>query len=252
VLGKLARIPAPILLAASLLVTGCGGDSNSTQSSTTRTARKQPVPASLGSVESSAEDIVDFAQQGRRDKIVAAALELRQAAEGRAADDLEEAGVAPARIVALQDRARRVGDRARRARLIQVSLAANQVSALMPGLYAHYSDPVPPDVLRLDYLDREAQLRSQAGDRAPSRKAVQDLDGTWSGLRPQVLEAGGESVAVAFSRHVAAMRELARGSDERSFRAEAVKGLELVDRLEQAFRSGEGQQPESGEEPEEG
>ena len=106
----------------------------------------------------------------------------------------------------------------------------------MPGFYARYEDPVPPDVLKLDYLDREAQLRSLAGDRTSVRTAVDELSTTWTKLRPEVIDAGGDGVAGRYTRHVASMRRLAGGTDERALQKEAVTGLELVDELENQFR----------------
>jgi hypothetical protein len=230
--------------AVGAAVSGCGGGENAGATATQETLRhaptpraaKQRVPPSLGEVESSAEDIVDFARQGERAKAVAAARELRRAAEGTAASDLTKAGVEDARIAALQARARVVASVAPRADLLRIALAANQVSALMPDLYARYSDPVPPAVLELDYLDREAQLRSLARDRTAVATAVSALSSTWAGLRPRVIDAGGAEVAARYAHHVAAMRRLARGSGERALQREAVNGLALVDRLEQVFR----------------
>jgi hypothetical protein len=225
--------------------TGCGGaDAGGTATQATerpapkQRATKQPVPASLGDVESSAEDIVDFARQEERAKVVAAARELRRAAEGSAAAALTKGGAAPSRIAELQQRARLVETLAPRAALLRVALAANQVSGLMPELYARYSDRVPPAVLKLDYLDREAQLRSLAGDRAAVTAAASALSSTWRGLRPAVLDAGGDAVATRYARHVSAMGRLARDSGERALQREAVHGLALVDELEQAFRRG--------------
>jgi hypothetical protein len=222
-----------MVLAASAL--GCG-DSNGDGSETSTQAKKQAVPASLGTVESGAEDTIDFARGRDRAAVVRTSRELREAAKGAAAADLRAAEVPQDRITALQDRARLVAALAPRADLLRVSLAANQVSALMPEFYARYADPVPPEVLKLDYLDREAQLRSLAGDQPSVRAAVLELSSTWAKLRTQVIDAGGENVAASFTRHVRAMQRLVRSSDPAALQKEAVAGLELVDQLEDAFR----------------
>ena len=222
-----------IVLAAA--ASGCG-DSNGDGSETSTQSNKQAVPASLGTVESGAEDTIDLARRRDRAAVVTTSRELREAARGAAAADLRAADVPADRIAALQDRARLVAALARGAGFLRISLAANQVSALMPDLYAHYADPVPPDVLKLDYLDREAQLRSLAGDRRSVRAAVRELSSTWEKLRPQVIDAGGEKVAASFTRHVRAMQRLVRSSDRAALQKEAVAGLELVDQLEDAFR----------------
>jgi hypothetical protein len=222
-----------ILLAAA--ASGCG-DSNGDGSETSTQSKRQAVPASLGTVESGAEDTIDLARRGDRAAVVKTSRKLREAARGAAAADLRAAAVPADRIAALQDRARLVAALAPRAELLRVSLAANQVSALMPEFYARYADPVPPAVLKLDYLDREAQLRSLAGDRSSVRGAVRELSSTWATLRSQVIDAGGEKVAASFTRHVRAMQRLVRTSAQAPLQKEAVAGLELVDQLEDAFR----------------
>jgi hypothetical protein len=104
----------------------------------------------------------------------------------------------------------------------------------MPGLYARFRDRVPASVLTLDYLDREAQLRSLVGERKNVAHAVVQLASTWSRLRGKVVAAGGGAEAGAYDKHVATMKRIAVGSLQR-VRAEAVHGLALVDELEAVF-----------------
>jgi hypothetical protein len=217
-----------------LAVAGCG-DSGGNEQTTTRSEPAGAVPASLGTLESGAEDIVDLAHARDRAAVIRTARKVLRAARGRAAADLRKAGVAPVQIEAVQDRARLLDGIAARAPFVRVSLAANAISALMPAFYARYEDPVPPDVLKLDYLDREAQLRSQAGDRASVPPVVTSLTATWTKLRPDVIDAGGDSVAARYDRHAQAMRRLARSAG-RALEREAATGLELVDELENQFR----------------
>jgi hypothetical protein len=230
-----------LVVAAGL---GCGDSKGNQSSGKAESAEQQEaseetageVPSSLGKVESGAEDTIDLAHNGDRAEVVRTTRALRRTAEGAVTTDLRKAGVAPEQISLLRQRARLLETLAPRADLARVSLAANQISALMPGFYARYEDPVPPDVLKLDYLDREAQLRSLAGDRASVRAAVDELSTTWTKLRPKVIDAGGDRVAGSFSRHVRSMRRLAGGGDDRRLQKEAVTGLELVDELESQFR----------------
>jgi MoxR-like ATPase len=104
----------------------------------------------------------------------------------------------------------------------------------MPALYAHFAAPVPTQILALDYLDREAEFRSLAREPARAALAVRELAKTWASTRPKVLAAQGAGEAAAFDRHVAAMTRLATGPGS-ALRAEAVRGLELVDELESVF-----------------
>lgn len=222
------------LAAALLALLGCGGSEEKPKPAA-RTAAG-PVPSALGETESSAEDLVDFARARNRSKVVKGAKELRRLAEVPAARALEKAHVSDAETASLQARARLVNEIAAHASFLRVSLAANQVSGLMPDLYAHFTDPVPPAVLKLDYLDREAQLRSIANDRPGTLRPIAQLSSTWKALRFEVVKANGKRTATRFSRHVAKMSRAARSFDRDAIRTEAVSGLALVDELEGVFR----------------
>lgn len=196
---------------------------------------KTRVPAALQATESAAEDIVDFALQRQRGKLVRTSRALEASAKGPATKALRAAGVPSAEIASLRVRAERVAELAPDASPLRVALAANRVSELMPRLYARFDAPVPPAVLALDYLDREAQLRSLAGEQDRVRAAAADLASTWQQLRTRVVAVGGRSEAGRYDAHVAAMKRLARSERPAALQREAVHGLELVDELERAF-----------------
>jgi len=193
-----------------------------------------PVPPSLKTVESSAEDIVDFALSKDRGGVSATAASLKAAANGPAAAALTRSGVPSAELAQLKARANRVAQLAGSGSFIAIALAANAVSELMADLYGRFQDRVPARILRLDYLDREAQLRSLARQKEKVAVAMRQLGPTWVRLRPKVIAAGGARQAAAYDRHVAAMKRLVRGAGK-NVQAEAVHGLELVDQLEQVF-----------------
>jgi hypothetical protein len=212
-----------LLVAAAVLAGGAGG-----------ARARSPVPGVLTDTESSAEDIVDYALAGDRRRVVATATLLQQTANGPAAATLRRDNIPPAVVAQLEQRANRLARLSRHGSMISVALAANAVSGLMPGLYAHFQDPVPPTILRLDFLDREAQLRSLAHQATQAAAAVGALAPAWSGVRSRVIAAGGANEAGSFDRHVAAMKKLLPRTG-RSFEAEAARGLELVDQLERVF-----------------
>jgi hypothetical protein len=184
-------------------------------------------------VESSAEDLVDHALAGDRGRVIDGSARLLTAAEGAARAALAAATPAE-QVTALRRRARHVAALADRGSFIDVALAANEVSELMPGLYGRFAVPAPVALLRLDYLDREIQLLALARkpDRVPG--LVGALERTWVGLRARVVARNGASEAAAFSRHVASMRRLARAGGPR-LQHEAGNGLNLVDDLEGLF-----------------
>lgn len=195
--------------------------------------RASTVPASLKRAETAAEDVIGYLEKGKPAKSRAEARLLKELVQGKAAGALRNAGVSRTKIKALQSRADRVEALSRgRASDLRVSLAANSVSQLMPGLYARYHDPVPAAVLRLDYLDREIQLRSQSKRPANVRAAVKDLGSTWARVRPPLVKAGGVKVARQYDRHIQALKNT---TSPASIQKEAVHGLDIVDLMEGVF-----------------
>jgi hypothetical protein len=215
----------PRLLAAAVVIIG--------SVSVAASAARQPVPASLTAAESNAEDIVDAALAHDRSGLVSIAAELKASAHGQAAM-LRNEGVPAALVSELGQRADRLATVARDAPYVRIMLAANAVSQLMPALFARFAGPVPPAIQALDYLDREAQFRSLAGEPGRVAAAVKELDWTWAHVRANVVAAGGRSEAAAYARHVAAMKRLDPGAGA-PVQSEARRGLELVDGLERVF-----------------
>jgi hypothetical protein len=199
-----------------------------------KTQTRPPVPASLTALESSAEDIVDVALAHDRARVITMAGTLASSSGSAAAKALVSAGAAPAQMTALRARVAVVARLSHAGPFTSIALASNAVSAVVTELYAHFSDPVPVAVRRLDYLDREAQLRSLAGQGKAVPPVVAHLAATWKPLRLSVIGHGGGRVAAAYARHVAAMQRLAP-TPGGAFRSEAVNGLNIVDELESVF-----------------
>jgi hypothetical protein len=196
-------------------------------------AAKKPPPQILEATESSAEDLIDYALDNDRSRVVAGAQKLNRTA-AQAVPVLRGAGPTNAQLSVLRQRAARVASVSRSGRFITVALAANSVSELMPGLYSRFSVAIPPAVLSLDYLEREAELRARAGQKGRVPALVHRLATTWSGLRARVRARGGRKEAAAFDKHVAAMKRLAPAAGV-GLQREADVGLELVDDLENVF-----------------
>jgi hypothetical protein len=184
------------------------------------------VPGKLAATESGAEDIIASALSGDRGAVVAGASSL-----GKAAASLSRSGLSGAEAAELRRRATRLQRLAAGASFVDVELAANSVSKLMPSLYARFETRLQAGILELDYLDREAEFRSLKRQPGAVAAAVEDLSGTWSRLRPGVVAAGGREEASAYQAHVATMERLSPAAT-RKLEAEAERGLELVDQLE--------------------
>jgi hypothetical protein len=235
--GRTRKAVAALLAAGVIGGTAAGAAAVTTGASThpkpVAAASTSTVPNALMRAESAAEDVIGFLKKGQPAKSHAEARILRDLAHGKAADALLQAGVRPTSIRTFQQRA----DRTARlsfagAAALRVSLAANGVSRLMPAFYAHYHDRVPAAVLRLDYLDREVQLRSQAGQPARVDQAVRQLAASWQQLRPQLVAVGGTQVAANYDQHVAALQH---GGTATAVQEQAVHGLDIVDQMETVF-----------------
>lgn len=230
-----ARVKSFAVLAGVAVITaGCGGD----DSSKDERPAKSKIPQSLRVVESGAEDTTEFVLAGERAKAVQSANALNDAAQGDAADDLADADVPAAQIDELKVRAAEVKRIVARGKPIDVALAANRAFELVPDFFAAYSDRVPAQVTRLDYLDFEAKLRALAGDRGRVADAVSGLEVAWKEQRKKVRRAapGGSAARDHFDAHVRTMRDLvdADVSLERIAR-EAQHGLDLVDEVEAVY-----------------
>ena len=219
---------------ALLTLAGCGGGEGEEREGPEATS-ESTIPESVRAVESGAEDTIDLVLAGDREQAVQAARSLEEAARGDAASDLAKAGIPAATIDQLRARAAHVAAIATDGEPVPVALAANRVLGLVPGFFAAYSDPVPADVLRLDYLDFELKLEALAGDRKKAAAAASSLEKTWKGLQGQVVGAGGESEANAFTAHVNSVESLLTSGSDTKIADEAQHGLDLVDELERVY-----------------
>lgn len=226
-----------LLVACGIALTACGGGGEGEESEGPVAAGNgSTIPASVRVVESGAEDTIDFVLGGDRAQAVEAVKELDAAVHGEAADDLAKAGIPTEKIDQLRTRADNLAAIAEDGQPVEVALAANRVLSLVPDFFAAYDDPVPADVLRLDYLDFELKLEALAHDRKKAAAAAGSLQQTWDGVRGEIVEAGGKSQADVFTAHVHSVEALLASGSDQQLADEAQHGLDLVDELEGVFR----------------
>lgn len=234
--GRSCLAVACVVLAATPLAAPAahGAARRSYGTAVVRIAAK-PVPAVLTSAESNAEDIVGFALSGKRAKMMGQTVALQKAMNPATRAMLAAAGVPQATLATLRMRIDHVVSVAPSGSFVTVALAGNAVSQLMPAIYSRFSDPIPPQVLALDYLEREAQLRSLVHDQSGLASVVSQLARTWRALQPKVTPTtGGPTAAATYSAHVTTMQQLAKVAGK-PLEKEATRGLELVDGLEKLF-----------------
>lgn len=113
--------------------------------------------------------------------------------------------------------------------------SVNAVSAPMSRLYAVYSPTVPVAVLDLDYFGRELLVDGLALDTSSATRHVDDINTTWSMLKPKVIAAGGNTEAANFDSALAAARSAIAAGNTSDIQAAATNELEVVDAIEHVF-----------------
>lgn len=192
------------------------------------------VPNSLQTIEAAAEDIIDFAPSGRWDQIggdvtdIANAWKSYQPQAGKdgasqeiqdamksAIEKLQTASVAKDAAVTMQ--------------------GSNDVSAAVVELFALYNPKVPPDIGRLDVLERQVILDIAAKDYSAAGTSLAKTKSVWEEVKPSVLEHDGKDVAAQFEASLATQESALSNRVDGALTNEAKNGLEIVDELEQLY-----------------
>lgn len=193
------------------------------------------VPAGLLDVEGQAEDAYDKALAGDFAAVVIAADEIDSAWQAYRAQAVTD-GATPADVDAMDTAISELRSVAASSTEVAiVARAANAISAPMDELFSLYDPIVPPDILALDYLGREVVLDGMEVDMAAATADVDTIDTTWAGVRPIVVEAGGDVVAMDYDASITALRADIAAQDGPALVTEANAGLELVDVMEGVF-----------------
>lgn len=238
---------ASIVLAATLVVgAGCGsGDSSSRTSSNTVDASRSTgaVPEPLAALEASAEDVIDQVPHEEWAKITADVGDLQAAWDEYQADATAVDATSAARL----DRALGTLAEATAARNGPATeQAANDVSAAVVELFAHYDLPHPVQIGRLDVIGRQIVIDASRGDLAGAAVQVTAAKREWEAVRADVLDHDGEGVAADADGAIDALTNAASTGDLASLTSEAARLLEIVDEMEGLYRAASPQE-ERGE-----
>ena len=195
------------------------------------------VPSALSDLEGTAEDAYDKALVADYTAVSddASALDAGwQDFRDQAAAD----GATDADLTAMDDAIAGLGDAvANQSSLTDYELAraANAVSGPMDELFALYDDAIPADILALDYGGREVSIDAMEEGMGDALDDIGELEAVWSGVKQQVLDAGGDAEAADYEASLASQTELANGGDASGLLVESNNGLEIVDALEGVF-----------------
>lgn len=195
------------------------------------------IPATLADIEGTAEDAYDKALVSDYTAVADDASAL-DAGWAEFRDQAVADGAGDADVTAMDDAIAGLGHAvADQAALTdyEIARAANAVSGPMDELFALYDDAIPADILALDYGGREVSIDAMEAGLGDALDDIGELEAVWSGVKQQVLDAGGDAEAADYETSLASQTDLANAGDAPGLLAESNNGLEIVDALEGVF-----------------
>jgi hypothetical protein len=197
-------------------------------------AAPRAIPGSLQDIEAQAETIFDalsgenWAEAKKAVAAIGAAWQTYQAQAARdgAPQPFQDA------LSAAFDRLQKAASANSASGALQ---AANDLSAATIDLYSVYQPAVPPDLGRLDMLERQIVLDVAASDLAAAANTLAIVDAIWARLKPLMLLHNGSELAAQFDASLAAQRTAWEGKKGSAVTEQAQKALELVDALEKLY-----------------
>lgn len=195
------------------------------------------IPGALSDLEGTAEDAYDKALVSDYTAVADDASAL-DAGWAEFRDQAVADGAGDADVTAMDDAIAGLGHAvADQAALTdyEIARAANAVSGPMDELFALYDDAIPADILALDYGGREVSIDAMEAGLGDALDDIGELEAVWSGVKQQVLDAGGDAEAADYETSLASQTDLANAGDAPGLLAESNNGLEIVDALEGVF-----------------
>ena len=117
---------------------------------------------------------------------------------------------------------------------LQAALAANQITRIMIELEGDYVHSVPVQVPLMDYLGRELVILAKLPeDYGMLQRGKDELEKTWSNLRPQILLRNGQALAIKVDQTIDQIKET---TDHQKIEQEGNVILDLVDEIENLFK----------------
>lgn len=110
---------------------------------------------------------------------------------------------------------------------------ANQVTLLAAQMTQQYQTKVPVEVTLLDYYGRQLEIDAASGNMAPLQATAQQVDQTWSAVRPVIVGHRGTTQAQQFDALVAKANQAKTVGDYGQL---ATPILNHVDQLEAVFK----------------
>jgi hypothetical protein len=237
-MGKQLSLLMPALLAIGLTLGACirpattpeAGEPAEVES----TVSLGNMPDSLTAIEADAEDIMEFVPEGDWARIQTDTTHMSDAWQAylpQAATDDVTPEVQTAMSDALAGLQAAVQGQAASTTL----QTANDVSAAVVELFAHYDSATPADIGRLDVLGRQIILDVAAGDWAKAEATLNKTHEVWERVKPSALEHKGNKAAAQYDASLVAQAAWLKTKNVEELTTEAMNGLEIVDALEQVY-----------------
>lgn len=192
------------------------------------------VPASLQNIEAQAEAIIDDVPGGDWAKVsgdVTTLADAWTAYQAQATADGAPQVLQDAFAAALTSLQQASADQ----NATETMQAANDVSAAVMDLFSVYHPAVPPDLGRLDVLERAVVIDVADQDFAAAADSIAKIEAIWARLKPSVLAHNGTDVAQQFDASLAAQHAALQAKDGATLTTDATDALEFVDALEQVY-----------------
>ena len=201
----------------------------STSTAATGTATLVPVPDALASLEAGAEDVIDLVPDGAWAKIAREVSAMRTTWDGfrttAASVDTSMADRIDRALSSLTDAAKaKTGP--------GTTQAANDLSAPLIELLAHYALGHPVQIGRLDVIGRQIVIAADARDLAAAGALVAAARGEWAAVRADVVARDGTKVAAQSDAVLDALQRAVDARDATTVSRKATELLELVDAME--------------------
>ncbi|MEJ2048430.1 MAG: hypothetical protein P8Y60_01045 [Calditrichota bacterium] len=114
------------------------------------------------------------------------------------------------------------------------ALVANQITRIMIELEGDYVHSVPESVPLMDYLGRELVILAKLPeDYGMLPRRSDELEKTWSNLRPQILLRNGQALAIKVDQTIDQIKET---TDHQKIEQAGKVILDLVDEIENLFK----------------
>ena len=212
-----------LLLFVSIFNSACAAEQPETKPSS--------VPSTLQTIEAAAEDIIDFAPSGNRDKISGDVADIENAWKSyqpQASKDGASQEIQKAMISALSELQTALSAKNPAATM----QASNNVSAAVVELFALYNPKVPADIGRLNVLERQVILDVAAKNYTAATTSLAKTKSVWKEVKSSVLEHAGRNVAAEFEASLTIQESALNDKDGTALTSEASNGLGIVDKME--------------------